>query len=59
VLRRLVPRENIPEVTPLQEIDAMLAERVVEWTEKWKQEGLQQGMQEGRPLEVVFGRDSG
>jgi predicted transposase YdaD len=26
----------------------MLAERVVEWTEKWKQEGLQEGRQEGR-----------
>ncbi|MDD5035650.1 MAG: DUF4351 domain-containing protein, partial [Methylococcaceae bacterium] len=31
----------------LQEIDNMLAERVVEWTEKWKQQGLQQGMQQG------------
>jgi hypothetical protein len=47
VLKRLVPRENIPEVTHLQEIDAMLAERVVEWTEKWKQEGLQRGREEG------------
>ena len=25
----------------------MLAERVVEWTEKWKQEGLQEGLQKG------------
>jgi predicted transposase/invertase (TIGR01784 family) len=47
VLKRLVPEENIPEVTNLQEIDAMLAERVVQWTEKWKQQGLQQGMQQG------------
>jgi len=26
----------------------MLAERVVEWTEKWKQDGLQQGKIEGK-----------
>ncbi len=26
----------------------MLAERVVEWTQRWKEEGLQQGLQEGR-----------
>ena len=25
----------------------MLAERVVEWTEKWKQQGLQQGIAQG------------
>jgi len=25
----------------------MLAERVVEWTEKWKQEGLEEGLQKG------------
>lgn len=37
VLKRLVPGESIPEATELQEIDTMLAERVVEWTEKWKQ----------------------
>lgn len=43
VLKRLVPEENIPEVTNLQEIDAMLAERVVQWTEKWMQQGMQQG----------------
>lgn len=37
VLKRLVPGESIPEATELQEIDTMLAEHVVEWTEKWKQ----------------------
>jgi hypothetical protein len=46
-LRRLIPGEAIPEVSELQEIDNMLAERVVQWTEKWKQEGMQQGKQEG------------
>jgi uncharacterized protein with von Willebrand factor type A (vWA) domain len=47
VLKRLVPGESIPEATELQEINTMLAERVVEWTEKWKQQGLQQGHQQG------------
>jgi len=48
VLRRLMPGQEIPEVNDLQEIDTMLAERVVEWTEKWKQDGLQQGKIEGK-----------
>lgn len=47
VVRRLDSRETIPETSSLQEIDTMLAERVVEWTEKWKQEGLLEGRQEG------------
>jgi predicted transposase/invertase (TIGR01784 family) len=47
VLKRMIPEENIPNVTELQEIDNMLAERVEEWTEKWKQQGIKQGMQQG------------
>jgi flagellar biosynthesis/type III secretory pathway protein FliH len=43
----MIPEENIPNVTELQEIDNMLAERVEEWTEKWKQQGIKQGMQQG------------
>lgn len=30
----------------------MLAERVLEWTEKWKQEGLEEGRQQGRQEEI-------
>lgn len=48
VLRKLVPDEIIEALQDLQEIDSMLAERVIEWTEKWKREGLQEGLQEGR-----------
>jgi len=59
VLKRLVPAERIPEATELQEIDTMLAERVVEWTEKWKQQGLQQGLQEGRQEGRQQGRQEG
>ncbi|MBU4611131.1 Rpn family recombination-promoting nuclease/putative transposase [Achromobacter sp. GG226] len=63
LLARLVPGETIPEVNDLQEMDAMLAERVVEWTEKWKQDGLQagleQGLREGRERGLVEGRERG
>jgi flagellar biosynthesis/type III secretory pathway protein FliH len=35
------------ELQDLQEVDAMLAERVREWAEEWKRQGLQEGIQEG------------
>jgi hypothetical protein len=47
VLKRLIPGAEIPEVNELKEIETMLAERVVTWTETWKREGMQQGMREG------------
>lgn len=37
----------------------MLAERVVQWTEKWKQEGLQQGMQQGIQQGIQQGMQQG
>ncbi len=43
-----LPGVSIPELVDLQEVQTMLAERVVEWTEQWKQQGLRQGMEEGR-----------
>ena len=36
-----VPGVEIPNVNELQEMHAMLAERVKTWTEEWKQQGLQ------------------
>jgi predicted transposase/invertase (TIGR01784 family) len=42
-----VPGTEIPEVTDLQEVKSMLAERVIEWTHQWKQEGLEEGLQKG------------
>lgn len=63
LLRRLVPGETIPEVNDLQEMDAMLADRVVEWTEKWKQDGMkagfEQGLQKGQDEGRVKGRLEG
>jgi hypothetical protein len=40
-----VPGAEIPNVVELQEMRAMLAERVKTWTEQWKQRGLQQGLE--------------
>ena len=35
-----------PQLNELEEMSAMLSERIVEWTEQWKQDGLQQGLQQ-------------
>jgi len=46
-----LPGVEIPEVHDLVEMHSMLAERVVEWTQRWKAEGLQQGqVQEARAM---------
>jgi predicted transposase YdaD len=42
-----LPDVSLPEVQDLVEVQTMLAERVIEWTQQWKAEGLQQGRQEG------------
>jgi predicted transposase/invertase (TIGR01784 family) len=42
---------KLPELNELEEVDAMLAERVKEWTRDWEQQGMQKGMQKG---EVLF-----
>ncbi|MEA2564144.1 MAG: hypothetical protein QOH06_5648 [Acidobacteriota bacterium] len=39
------PGLHVPEVADLQEIQAMLAERALEWTREWKEEGRQEGVQ--------------
>ena len=43
-----LPGIDLPEVTNLQEVNAMLAERVMEWTEDWKNQGIEQGIKKGR-----------
>jgi predicted transposase/invertase (TIGR01784 family) len=42
------PGMAIPQVTDLQEVKSMLAERVVEWTQEWEQRGVEKGREEGR-----------
>ncbi len=48
LLNRLIPQEPLPELIDLEEVEAMLAERVTEWTQKWKMEGEAKGRMEGR-----------
>ena len=43
-----MPGVDIPAIDDLQEVKAMLAERVIEWTHEWKQQGLEQGLEQGR-----------
>jgi predicted transposase/invertase (TIGR01784 family) len=47
LLRARAPGAQIPELTDLEEVKSMLAERVTEWTREWKQEGREEGREEG------------
>ncbi len=42
-----LPGQPLPEINDLMEVDAMLAERVKEWTHEWEAKGRQEGRQEG------------
>jgi hypothetical protein len=56
-LRRLAPNEEFPWTMDLKEVQSMLEQRVVEWTEQWKQEGFREGESRLllRQLEHKFG----
>ena len=43
-----VPGVEFTNLNDLQEVQSMLAERVIEWTEEWKREGMEKGRLEGR-----------
>lgn len=45
-----LPGVRIDAVLELNEVQNMLAERVIEWTEQWKQQGLEEGRKEGEFL---------
>uniref|UniRef100_UPI003139F42F DUF4351 domain-containing protein n=1 Tax=Marinimicrobium sp. C2-29 TaxID=3139825 RepID=UPI003139F42F len=45
--------EAIPELHNLNEVDAMLSEKLDDWTEQWKKEGLKQGLEQGRKEEAA------
>jgi predicted transposase YdaD len=45
-----LPTISVPEVQDLMEMQSMLAERVIEWTQQWKEEGLQEGLAAERAL---------
>ena len=42
-----VPGVEFGNLNDLQEVQSMLAERVIEWTEEWKRQGAEKGRQEG------------
>ena len=45
VLRFMAPGLKLDQLNYLEELQTMLAENVIMWTQKWKQEGLQEGLQ--------------
>ena len=47
LLRVRFKQQTIPEYQELNEVDAMLAERMTDWTLQWKIEGLNEGRKEG------------
>ena len=47
------PGVQLPEVSDLEEMQIMLAERALEWTREWKEEGRQEGRQEGVRIVVL------
>jgi hypothetical protein len=47
LLPRRMPGAVVPELTDLQEVRTMLAERVKEWTQQWRDEGWEEGRKEG------------
>ena len=51
-----LPGVTLPKFGTLLEATTMLAESVIEWTQKWKAEGLQEGRQEGRQEGVQLGQ---
>jgi flagellar biosynthesis/type III secretory pathway protein FliH len=54
-----LPAVSIPELQDLGEVQTMLAERVIEWTQQWKEEGLREGRREGRQQGLQEGRQQG
>lgn len=56
LLRVRFKQQTIPEYQELNEVDAMLAERMTDWTLQWKNEGLEEGLKEGRNKGLKEGR---
>jgi predicted transposase/invertase (TIGR01784 family) len=58
-LKKVFFKEKLPEITELQEINTMLADRIDSWIEGWMQEGMQKGRQEGRQEGLYEGIQKG
>jgi flagellar biosynthesis/type III secretory pathway protein FliH len=50
-----LPDVEMPDLSDLNEVNTMLAERVKEWTQQWKAEGMQEGLEKG----IEKGREEG
>ncbi|WP_347331319.1 hypothetical protein [Marinimicrobium locisalis] len=59
LLRVRVKDEAIPELHNLNEVDAMLSEKLADWTEQWKQEGLEAGLEAGLEQGLAKGLERG
>jgi predicted transposase YdaD len=53
------PGLSLPEARSLEEVNTMLAERVMKWTREWKEEGRQEGLQKGLQKGLRKGRQEG
>lgn len=54
-----LPGVEIPQVTDLEEVRSMMAERVKEWTLQWKQEGFEEGLERGLERGLEEGLEKG
>jgi hypothetical protein len=54
-----LPGVELPQLSDLNEVHTMLAERVKQWTEQWKAEGLEAGRQQGLEEGLQEGRQEG
>jgi predicted transposase YdaD len=54
-----LPGVELPELADLNEVNTMLAERVMEWTRQWKAQGMQEGIEKGIEKGREEGRKSG
>jgi len=59
LLRVRFKQQTIPEYQELNEVNAMLAERMTDWTLQWKIEGLNEGRKEGLEEGRKEGRKEG
>jgi hypothetical protein len=54
-----LPGVELPELGDLNEVNTMLAERVMEWTRQWKAQGMQEGLERGREEGIEKGIEKG
>jgi hypothetical protein len=54
-----LPGVDMPELADLNEVNTMLAERVMEWTRQWKAQGMQEGLEKGIEKGREEGREEG